>query len=375
MRSKRQAKVFATALDAAAPGVWTWDIRNNLIYWDARCQALFGAGGNHPESLPYTQFFSFLHPEDREETETALRNALSSGFYDMIHRVLWPDGSVHWLRCKGRIDDRDEPRRLTGISLSVDWILQVQNAIRNEERLAATARMADTLAHQINNPLQALGNSLYLMQEAGLDGAIQELLATSRASYDRVAQITRRLLSIYARALHPAVINLAPCLHSCIAELEARASAQRISISLTCDTGLELYGNPNDIRQMMMCLLENAIEHVRAGGRVVVRARLASDWLGFGRTGIRVVVADDGVGIPPGIRSQLLQPFAANASTPPTGLGLWICGCIVARYGGSIRFRSSVVNGRSGTCFAIFLRSHARRGVMVASPPHRASSA
>lgn len=108
------------ALEAAGVGTWSWDVTKNKIEWDSRCKELFGVP-DFAQNIPYEDFVVRLHPDDRESTRMALLRAVEEGGnYDMVHRALWPDGSIHWLRCIGRVAD-GVPRRLTGLSIDVSW--------------------------------------------------------------------------------------------------------------------------------------------------------------------------------------------------------------------------------------------------------------
>src|ERR1700738_2572667 len=109
------------ALDAADVGTWSWNPATNEIAWDSRCKTLFGL----PETAPnttYQDFFSHLYPEDRKLTEDALQNLLDEkGDYDIIHRVIWPDKSIHWLRCKGQYG-KGLFREVVGLTVEVTWL-------------------------------------------------------------------------------------------------------------------------------------------------------------------------------------------------------------------------------------------------------------
>jgi two-component system CheB/CheR fusion protein len=112
---------------------------------------------------------------------------------------------------------------------------------------------------------------------------------------------------------------------------------------------------PGEIRQVLSTLLVNAMEATDGSGRISVRVRKSSRWNGSRVPGVRVVIADAGVGIPPNNRAHLFEPFFTTKGQLGTGLGLWVAHGIVNRLGGSIRMRSSVAPGKSGTCFSIFL--------------------
>jgi PAS domain S-box-containing protein len=108
------------ALEAAGIGTWSWNLTTNEIAWDSRCKALFGV----PETAPnttYQEFFSHLYPDDQKLTEEAIRNVFEKGEYDIIHRVIWPDGSIHWLRCKGEYVN-GVLKEVVGVTVEVTWL-------------------------------------------------------------------------------------------------------------------------------------------------------------------------------------------------------------------------------------------------------------
>lgn len=115
------------ALDAAAMGTWSWDVVTNLVTWDSRCKELFGLHATEPDTT-YEEAISHLHPEDRPAIEDAIARCVETrGDYDTIYRVVWPDRSVHWLRCKGRFL-KGAPTRLVGVAVDVTWLKQSEEA-------------------------------------------------------------------------------------------------------------------------------------------------------------------------------------------------------------------------------------------------------
>jgi len=117
----------------------------------------------------------------------------------------------------------------------------------------------------------------------------------------------------------------------------------------------EIHGFPGELRQVFSNLVRNALEAVRQGGVVTLRVARGCDWRNPEKQGIRVFVADDGVGVPAENRARLFQPFFTTKGEKGTGIGLWITRGIVGKHGGDIRMRSSTREGHSGTCFSVFL--------------------
>jgi signal transduction histidine kinase len=342
------------AIAASGLGAWCWDMASNTVQWDEACSRLFGA----PEVsvCDFDTFFGLLHPDDRSATREAVIHAVENGReYDMIHRVVWPDGSVHWLRCKGAVDQHSMTKRLVGVSVEVTWIRRIQEVLRTNERLANAASMASSLAHEINNPLEIICNTIYLLDQSGLNGNQRSFLAAANDAYERINTITQQILTLSVRqGVAPQTIELSDSVAEVVRQYEPVAHARRVELKTECAQNVRFSCVDSDVQQILSILLENSIDSNST--MVSVRVRPWSDWRGGRRSGIRLVVADNGGGIPLSMRAMLFQPFTSSKERRGAGLGLWLCQTIIKRYGGSIRYRSSVEKGRSGTCFSVVLR-------------------
>lgn len=344
------------ALETTGIGTWTWDIHSNSVWPDTRCRQLFGLRDD--ARFTYDAFMQRMHPEDRESTRATLQAALQPGAaYDTTHRMVWEDGSVHWLRCKGRVNPAS-PGHMLGISYDVTELKRSQEAMRSSERLAAAARLAHLLAHEVNNPLEGLGNVLYLLQmDFGTPQQRAELLSTSQELFDRITRITKQLLALYSAPQRGDHLNLSGLLDEVVAEHSSEAECSGISISREYPPDIEWFGVKTDLKHVLYRLFQNAMENAVKGGKVRLRLAPCRDWGPNRREGVRIVIADDGPGIPPDQVRTLFQPFSSTKAAPGAGLGLWVAQTIVTKHGGSIRCRSNTVPGRSGTCFSLFLRN------------------
>jgi signal transduction histidine kinase len=332
-----------------------WNIENQTIELDERGRGLFGM--TEGSGTTFAEFFAIIHPDDRDATLLAVHRAVENhSNYDMIHRVVWPDKSIHWLRCFGGPDAGDRRNRLIGVTIEVTWLERTESLLRANERLVAEATLAHALAHEINNPLEILGNSLYLLATSSPSPEQQRFLTMSQKAYKRIEQITRQMFAIHLRSQEWRQFSFSDCLEEVVEKYSEQAHARNIVMDLRCDKAVVFSGAESDIHQLIRILLENAIHAVPDGGRIVIRARNSRDWSRHARRGLRLLVADNGSGVPPDLRSTLFQPFKSTRENA-AGMGLWICNLVARRYGGSIRFRSSVVPGQSGTSISLFLRS------------------
>jgi signal transduction histidine kinase len=343
------------ALDATQMGTWLWDPESQSIRWDDQGRRLFG----QPEGSTGTSvedFLSLLHPDDRKATREAIDNAIEKrSDYDMIHRVVWPDGSVHWLRCKGKLEPGPQAKCILGLTIEINWLKRAEELMRTNERLATEAALANALAHEINNPLEIICNVLYLLRRSNLDAHQETLHTAATEAFQRIERITRHMLTLYSSGEQTCRFKLAGSLENAVLEHSRAARQREIIVESRCDKDLEFCGVESEVHQVVSALLSNALESVNTGGRIIVHVFASCDWSKHCRRGIRLVVADDGQGMPEDIRATLFHPFASGKKKA-SGLGLWTCNTIVNRYGGSIRFRTSLSPGRSGTAVSVFLR-------------------
>jgi signal transduction histidine kinase len=301
----------------------------------------------------FDEFFTFLHPDDRESTLDAVRHVARGEDYDIIHRVVWPDQSVHWLRCKGRLDARSTC--VIGMAIEVSWLQRTEEIFRNNERLVATASMASALAHEINNPLEILCNALFLLETEPSSNTSKYPLEVAREAYDRIATITRQMLALHSQPVAPTTFPLQRCLHEVINDFRRRADEKNIALEFQCDDDTVVNGAETDIQRIATILIENAFESTTDGCRIYVRAGSSRDWTRQRRDGFRITVADNGCGIPAGMRSRIFHPFTTDKGIRRCGLGLWACRALVNRYAGTIRFRSRNHPSAHGTIFSVFL--------------------
>jgi signal transduction histidine kinase len=244
---------------------------------------------------------------------------------------------------------------LLEINRDITSQLHAEEALRKTERLAAMGRVAGIIAHEINNPLEAITNAFYLLRDHhSLDEQARMLAKMAEEELLRVAHITRQTLSFYRESQQAVMISLAKLLDD-VLELQSRLlRLNGISLDKKYLTDGTILGFPSELKQVFLNLVGNAIQAMPEGGRLRVRVA-NTNGNGSQRFGVRVSVCDTGAGIKPEDAKRLFEPFFTTKSAKGTGLGLWISKGIVQKYEGAIRFRSLRTNGRNTTCFSVFL--------------------
>ena len=231
---------------------------------------------------------------------------------------------------------------------------RAEKALRNSDRLATTGRVAATIAHEIRNPLDAVSNLLFLIGQGAPEHSTREYISMASQELARVTQITQQLLAFQREATKPIPVKIGEILESVIALYERKIRSAGINLKQQADFDGHILGLPGELRQMFANLVGNAIEAVGPRhGTITLRAYASRDWRRE-RPGLRVVVADDGPGIPAEVRASIFEPFFTTKGESGTGLGLWIASDILRKYDGTMRLRSCTQSGRSGTCFSVF---------------------
>jgi signal transduction histidine kinase len=218
-------------------------------------------------------------------------------------------------------------------------------------------RLAGIIAHEINNPLEAISNALFLLREhPSLDNEARRFATLAEQELTRVAHITRQTLSFYRESQEPVSVSIFEVLDNVLELQSHRLRASGIKLDKEFRSSLAIQGYPNELKQVFLNLIGNAIEAMREGGRLRIRVDGQTEPR-TGRRGVRVSVCDTGSGIDSRYAKRIFEPFFTTKDTKGTGLGLWISRGIVQKYDGTIRFRSMHYVSGQATCFSVFIPS------------------
>jgi len=228
---------------------------------------------------------------------------------------------------------------------------RAEDALRRTEKLAAAGRLAATIAHEINNPLEAVTNLLYLIRRGKLDPASAEFADLAQLELARVSEITQQMLRFYRQSTLPSLSNISELLESVLTLHQGRVTSLHVEVVRRYMPDVKLLCFAGELRQMFANLIGNALDAmVPGGGRLLLRVRYA------GMTGVRITVADTGSGMSPGVLRRIFEPFFTTKEAIGTGLGLWVSAEIVSKHNGKMRVRSRARgdDGKGGTVFTVF---------------------
>jgi two-component system, NtrC family, sensor kinase len=250
------------------------------------------------------------------------------------------------------------------------------SALRENQKLITLGRLAASIAHEINNPLEAVTNLLYLMgQEEHMPESARGYLALAQRELGRVAQISRQTLNFSRETTGPVATRIDDVVEEALSLYGRRIAEKDLRVERQFDSCEHAVVYPGEMRQVFSNLIVNAVDASSPRGRLRIRVRSAHSWTDPGVRGIRVTVGDNGSGISPEVQHRLGEPFFTTKGQRGTGLGLWVTRSIVVRYGGEIHLRSSVSMAHHGTVFTVFLPTNMRPRMVERTPAAAESAA
>lgn len=251
----------------------------------------------------------------------------------------------------------DQVRWAGVIVLDTSERKRAEEALRRTEKLAATGRLAASIAHEINNPLEAVTNLLFLLRNfCQLEEPARKYVEMAEHEVRRVAEITQQTLRFYRQSTLPARTSMGELLDSVMSLYSVRLSTLGIELERDYDPAMDLYCFAGEVRQVVANLVGNAIDATAGGGRLILRARRSRSWRDDSQEGVRLTVADTGVGMEPEVRERIFEAFFTTKDVTGTGLGLWVSHEIILKHHGlvHVRSRTAAQGGPSGTVFQIF---------------------
>ncbi len=291
------------------------------------------------------------------DTGETLRDVELAGFSSAHDRIrTWlanffavrtADGMVRWV---GMIVVEVTERRKT------------EETLRRTEKLAAAGRLAASIAHEINNPLEGVTNLLYLLQHQPLDEVSRKYIEMAQHEVARVSEITQQTLRFYRQSTAPMMSALDELFTSVLSLYQGRLTSSQISVRRRFRVPAEIYGYSGELRQLIANLVGNAMDATPGGGVLYLRTQPSKHWR-TGEQGVRVTVADTGCGMDAATRKRIFEPFFTTKEATGTGLGLWVSSEILEKHKAVLQIRSRV---GTGTVFYMFFPHDALRNIVNA---------
>jgi PAS domain S-box-containing protein len=333
---------------------WTADARGQVLYFEPRWLSWVGLS---LDQVIGDKWLRVVHPDDVNNTRDAWAHSVSTGEpLEIEYRIRDASESYVWAWSRA-VPRRDADKRIVkwyGTTENIEARKEAELATRRAEKLAALGRLANSIAHEVNNPLEAVTNLLYLASTTeGLPSDARNWLGEADSELQRVAHITRQALGFYRESIAPENVSVNRLIESVIALLRRKIGAKRVRIGKQWRATQQISAVAGELRQVFSNLLMNCLEAVDRGGTVKLRVGLCT--LRGDRPGIRITFSDNGKGIEAEKRSRIFEPLYTTKEEVGTGLGLWVSKQIVEKHLGRIQMRSSTVGPRRGSTFSILL--------------------
>ncbi len=364
-----RTKELRLATQMAQVGTWTWDLRTNRVDWDEQMKKIYRVDSDYKNELSYELWAERIHPDDLEQTEQALRDAVANNTsFDQPFRILRPDGEIRFIKPASFsvADDQGKPYKIIGINHDVtSFVLQEQTLCEAKE-IAENANRAKsaflaTMSHEIRTPLNAVIGSSYLLSQSRLTDEQREYIQTIESSSKNLLALINDVLDFSKIeagefAIESQVFSLADVLHDMRAMFSANAAAKGLQFvvsELPTELPPSLIGDDNRLRQILINLVGNALKFTTQGGVRIdldVVAHVKQDK----SLRLRFSVVDTGIGIKEEALPNLFKPFTqADQSTSRiyggTGLGLSIVNRLTELMGGHLGVESQYGLGTTFT--------------------------
>jgi PAS domain S-box-containing protein len=346
---------LAAIVESSDDAIISKDLRGIITSWNKAAEIIFG----YKADEMIGRSILTLIPEELQHEEPEILRKIGSGeridHYE-TERVK-KDGQRIWVSLTIS-PVRDPSGKIIGaskIARDMSERKKVQEALIQSEKLAATGRMAAAIAHEINNPLEAVTNLAYLLaNDDSLNETAQLYANLLLQEVGRASEIAKQSLAFYRDSGRPAYFEVADLLDNVLTINRKRLERHLIEVVEDYRKSVPLFGYASELRQVFANLLLNAMDAVPEGGRIIVRTTVhrSSE---TGAPTLSVTIADTGTGITAESRKQLFQPFFTTKSNQGNGLGLWVSHGIVEKHGGRIQVKSSTKPGTSGTVFRVLL--------------------
>lgn len=324
--------------------------------------------GRTERELAAENILSVTHAEDRDACQVQLARLLAGEVSSFVKekRYMRPGGDCVWVRNSFSLlkDDQHRPMHIILICNDISARRRAERLLVEREKLATVGQLASSIAHEINNPLEAILNLLYLAKVSDDLGEARGYISQAETEVEHVAQIASNTLRFRKEQAKPASTSVCELLESVLILYRGKLAASKVQVHLHKRDIPQLVCYASEIRQVFANLVRNAIDAMPSGGTLSLRVRSSTCWK-TGITGARITVADTGHGMNKETCSHICEPFFTTKGNSGTGLGLWVTATILTKHHGHLHVRSSDKPEKSWTAFSLALPSFGAEGELA----------
>lgn len=343
------------ALDGANAGAFEWDIIHNTSKWSEGFYRLHGLEPGGPAN--YDIWRSRLHPDDVERTEAeVIRSVEEVGSFFAEYRVFTPEGDIRWIACQGTTHAGSDGRAvsMTGYCGDVTRRKLADIALMQQEKLAVAGRLSASIAHEVNNPLEAAINLLYLLRDGVQGQEYTGYLDEAMQQLERVAQITNQTLKFSRTPTRSSLCKPADLVEETLRMMRPKLYLSKVDVRVETRSNSTFYCSPSEVQQILTNIINNAAEAIVTPGRIRIRITDSYDWRTRSVRGVRITIADTGSGMSPHTLRKLHEPFFTTKQGTGTGLGMWVVRELLDKHHATLSVSTSSGSRHHGTVMSLF---------------------
>jgi PAS domain S-box-containing protein len=354
----REKQFLSTTIASIGDAVIATCAQGRVTLMNRVAETLTGWPLDEARGKPLAEVFRIVNQETRQTVENPVDKVrrLNKVVGLANHTVLISKGGQEFAIDDSGAPIRDSNGQIAGIVLVFRDVTQqraLESALKSNERLALAGRLSASIAHEIHNPLDTVGNALFLLdQQVGTEPNARQLIETAQRELQRVTEISKNMLSLHRESRTASRVKLSELLEGVIALVKETIAKDRRKIEVLSGFEGAVEAFPSELRQVFTNVIKNAVEATADGGQISIYSEMAHQ---SGQSGVLVRVVDNGVGIPEQLQSKLFSPFVSTKEESGTGLGLWVSRSIMEKHGGSIRLSSNGEPNTRGTTVSIFV--------------------
>ncbi len=253
------------------------------------------------------------------------------------------------------VQDQDAAPLVLLTLADITQLKKTESALIKAEKLSVASNLAASIAHEINNPLHAVTNLLYLASTGEDPDDAKEFVTLALQELAHVVEITKQTLKFYRQPTVPSWLQVSAVLDSLLALYKGKLLLKNIVVMRQYQDAPPILCMEGDLRQIFANIIANAVDAMASGGKLTIRVRRSCDWRNRAAAGLRATFSDSGIGMKTATRLKIYEAFFTTKNAEGTGLGMWVSAQLIDRMKGDMRVRSSIRPGRSGTSFSLFL--------------------
>ena len=347
--------LLAAIIDSSEDAIISKDLNGIITSWNKAAQRMYGYTA---EEIVGQSILRLIPHELRSEEDEILRK-LRAGQRLEHYETTRVTKAGRRIEVSLTISPvRDSAGRVIGsskIARDISARKQMERSLIQSEKLAAAGRMAATVAHEINNPLEAVLNLIFLARATcPREGETQGYLETAEKELERVSHIARQTLGFYRDTGTPVEVVVNELLQNVLAVYRSKLTTKNIAVHYELEAHRPLTASRGELLQVFSNIIANSIDALQPGGSLHVETRETRT---AGAAGIQILIRDDGVGIEAEHLTRIFDPFFTTKERHGTGIGLWVAKQLVDKHGGRIQITSSTAAGNRGTEARVFLPS------------------